>query len=179
MGEPTARRLAPVYLAELHDAEALNGALSGAFAREQHADGVRRSHKFGGRFENIYIPRHRLPELSPISDFALRAAADILGTSRLRHGFWFNEMHPGHRTMLHSHEENDELLSAVYYLASPPRSGRLILHDDPARILVTPQPGLLVLFPPGLPHEVEENRSPAVRLSLAFNFGPPVEDSAT
>ncbi len=116
-------------------------------------------------------------ELRPVREFALRAAREILQQAKLHHGFWFNEMQPGHSTTLHSHEELDELLSAVYYINSPPDSGRLILHDDEARISVTPRPGLLVLFPPDLPHEVEENRSDRVRLSIAFNFGP--SNSAT
>ena len=82
-------------------------------------------------------------------------------------------MQPGQRPSLHSHEELDERLSAVYYVTCADDSGRLILHDDEAQILVTPRPGLLVFFPPDLPHEVEENRSDQTRLSVAFNFGPP------
>ena len=179
MGDAAPHALTPVYFAEMKDSAALNAALAAAFTREQQGSEVRRSHMFGGRFENIYIPAPRLPELAPISDFARRTAVGILGTDRLRHGYWFNEMHPGDHTLLHSHEENDELLSAVYYLISPPHSGRLILHDDDAEIVVSPRPGLLVLFPPDLPHEVEQNRSPVTRLSVAFNFGPAEDDSAT
>ena len=82
-------------------------------------------------------------------------------------------MQPGQRTSLHSHEELDECLSAVYYVTCPDDSGRLILHDDEAKIVIDPRPGLLVLFPPDLPHEVEENRGRGTRLSVAFNFGPP------
>jgi len=164
--------LAPVFFAELDQATATNDALIAAFQREKHAPDVRRTHSFGDRFENTYIPTARLPELAPVREFALRAATGILGRDRLHHGFWFNEMHPGHRTTLHSHEEDDELLSAVYYLACPTGSGRLLLRDDEAVISVTPRPGLLVLFPPDLPHEVEQNASNRTRLSVAFNFGP-------
>ena len=170
-------RLTPVHFAELPDAGSLNAALIAAFDREKDAEDVRRSHMFEGRFENIYIPRQRLPELSPLGNFAVAVAAQILRRSPLRHGFWFNEMAPGHGTTLHSHEEQDELLSGVYYLSCPENCGRLVLHDDDATILVTPRPGLLVLFPPDLPHEVETNTSNGTRLSVAFNFGPP--NSAT
>lgn len=113
-----------------------------------------------------------MPEIAPVSAFARDVATRVLGRADLRCGFWFNAMSPGHRTTRHSHEENDEQLSAVYYVACPADSGRLILHDEAAQIIVTPQPGLLVVFPPDLPHEVEENRSEAMRLSVAFNFGP-------
>ena len=169
--------LAAVHFAELPGAPAINARLAEAFEREKAADGVRRTHQFHGRFENTYIDAGRLPELAPVSEFVVGTAQKLLGATQLRHGFWFNEMHPGHRTTLHSHEELDELLSAVYYVSCPDDSGRLILHDDHALVTITPRPGLLVLFPPDLPHEVEENRSGETRLSVAFNVGPP--NSAT
>jgi hypothetical protein len=164
--------LSPVFFAELDRAATTNAALTAAFQREKGGPEVRRTHSFGDRFENTYIPPGRLPELAPVRDFALRTATGILGRDRLHHGFWFNEMQPGQRTTLHSHEEDDELLSAVYYLECPQGSGRLLLQDDEAVIAVTPRPGLLVLFPPDLPHEVEQNASHRTRLSVAFNFGP-------
>ncbi len=169
--------LTQVYFAEVPRAASLNTALIDAFARERDADHVRRTHMFDGRFENIYVSGQRLPELAPLSEFAVAAATQILQRSPLRYGFWFNEMAPGQGTSLHSHEEVDELLSAVYYIAVPEDSGRLILHDDEALVLVEPRPGLLVLFPPELPHEVEQNTGSGTRLSIAFNFGPP--NSAT
>lgn len=174
MSEIRPDSLTPVYFAELEQAEGINRALIDAFSREKNAPDVRRSHHFMGRFENTYIPAQRLPELQPLAGFAQQMAAQVLGRAPLRQGFWFNEMPPGHRTTLHSHEEDDELLSGVYYLVCPAHSGRLILHDDDALITITPRPGLLVLFPPDLPHEVEENRSRETRLSIAFNFGPPL-----
>lgn len=165
-------RLASVRSAELPHAANINEALLAAFLREQDGTNVKRTHMFHGRFENIYIPAERLPEITPVSAFARDVAARILGRDDLRCGFWFNAMHPGHRTTRHSHEENDEQLSAVYYVACSADSGRLILHDETAQLVVTPRPGLLVVFPPDLPHEVEENHSEALRLSVAFNFGP-------
>jgi len=176
MNESPIIAITPVYFAEMPDPKVIQ-AVSTAFEREKDADDIERTHMFAGRFENIYIPRQRLPELTGPIEFVLAAASRILHKNRLRLGFWFNEMRPGHHTSLHSHEEDDELLSAVCYLLCPENSGRLILHDDEARIVVTPRPGLVVLFPPDLPHEVEENASRGTRLSLAFNFGP--SNSAT
>ncbi len=164
--------LPAVHFAELADAGRANRRLLAAFEREKDADHVRRTHQFHGRFENTYIDARYLPELAPVTALALRTATAILHTAALRHGFWFNEMQPGQCTSLHSHEELDEALSAVYYVTAPRHSGRLILHDDPAQIVVTPRAGLLVAFPPDLPHEVEVNEGMATRLSVAFNFGP-------
>ena len=172
MGSGSLTSLARIHFAELDDAETVNRRLAAAFARHKDAEHVRRTHQFHGRFENTYIDAEHIPELAPVSGLALRTAVKLLGTPDLRHGFWFNEMQPGQRTSLHSHEELDERLSAVYYVTCPKDSGRLILHDDEAQILITPRAGLLVLFPPDLPHEVEKNRSGKTRLSVAFNFGP-------
>lgn len=172
MGSEWPTPLARIHFAELDDAETVNRRLAAAFARNKNAAHVRRTHQFHGRFENTYIDAGHIPELAPVSELALRVARQLLATPELRQGFWFNEMQAGQRTSLHSHEELDERLSAVYYVTCPEDSGRLILHDDEAQILVTPRAGLLVLFPPDLPHEVEENRSEETRLSVAFNFGP-------
>lgn len=171
MADDTPDALPAVHFAELAGAERVNRRLLAAFEREKDADHVRRTHQFRGRFENTYIDARFVPELAPVTALALRTATAILHTAALRHGFWFNEMLPGQRTTLHSHEELDEALSAVYYVSAPQRGGRLILHDDPVQIVVTPRAGLLVAFPPDLPHEVEVNESSATRLSVAFNFG--------
>jgi len=165
--------ISPIHFAGIPNAAAVNVALLAAYERESRHERVRRTHHFGGRFENIYIDAEQLSELAPVQGFALDCARRILDREALHSGFWFNEMGPGHETSLHTHEENDELLSAVYYVSAPPDSGRLVLKDDEAQILVTPRPGLLVLFPPDLPHLVEPNRSGQTRLSVAFNFGPP------
>lgn len=175
--DPSLDRLPPVYFAALADAKRVNSTVRAAFAREKEGPHARRTHHFHGRFENTFIAEARLPELTPIVGLARRSACELLGQDELRFGFWFNEMRPGERTSLHAHEELDELLSAVYYVDAPPASGRLILHHAPATIAITPEPGMLVLFPPDIPHEVEHNASSSTRLSIAFNFGP--ADSAS
>ena len=102
-----------------------------------------------------------------------KAALKILGRSgELRCGYWFNQMGPGHQTSLHTHDEDDELLSAVYYVTAPNNSGDLVMEASPVSIRVRPSPGLMVLFPPTLAHAVETNQSGQDRLSVAFNFGP-------
>lgn len=173
MSEPELEGLSPVRFAELAQADPINTALAAAFARERDQPGTRRTHAFAGRYENTYIALERIPELMPVHAFARAAACRILQREDLRQGFWFNEMQPGDRTTPHDHTGGDELLSAVYYVTCPADSGRLLLHDDHAQVVVTPRPGLLVLFPPDLPHEVEVHAGSGTRLSVAFNFGPP------
>jgi len=96
----------------------------------------------------------------------------ILVLGMIAIGFWFNAMGPGHRTAPHHHDENDELLSAVYYIRVPENSGDLILHTAGKSISIHPQEGKLVLFAPALLHEVTTNLSAELRLSVAVNIGP-------
>jgi hypothetical protein len=171
-GTDSLQALARIHTVEIPDAEGVNRRLVHEFAAARNGRDVRRSHHFHGRFENTYIERAAIPALEPLIAHLLRAARTILDREELHFGFWFNEMQPGQCTSLHSHEELDELLSAVYYVTAPADAGDLVLHDDPAKIVIRPTPGLAVLFPPDLPHEVRPNRSDAMRLSVAFNFGP-------
>jgi uncharacterized RmlC-like cupin family protein len=120
------------------------------------------------------VDRSRIPALEPVLVQALACAASILGlpANELRCGFWFNTMGPGQSTSEHTHDENDELLSAVYYVEAPEGSGDLVLYDGPLEIRVAPEAGVLLFFPPSLPHAVEINRSGRSRLSIGINFGP-------
>lgn len=161
-----------VHIARLNGAEDLNLNLLKAFERERDGFHVRRSHMFAGRFENTYIDLPYIPELRPLAEAALSCARELTDRTRLKWGYWFNEMAPGHVTTLHTHDDDDELLSGVYYLRVPPNSGRLIVHTPPAVTCIVPEAGMFVFFPPDAPHEVERNDGDGTRLSIAFNFGP-------
>ena len=80
-------------------------------------------------------------------------------------------MQPGDRTTLHTHNDGDERLSGVYYIRVPEGSGDIIFHVDGQTTSFSPAEGDLFLFSPALPHEVGENRSSSMRLSIAFNIG--------
>jgi uncharacterized RmlC-like cupin family protein len=164
-----------LWRAQMADSATLNRAIYDAFEAVKSDPRVRRTHGFHGRFENTYVTADMIPPLGPLLDWVQRQAQQVLGRQDLRFGFWFNEMAPGDCTSLHSHEEDDELLSAVYYIAAAPGSGRLVLWDGDRDRRIEPEPGLLLMFPPDLPHEVETNRSGQTRLSVAFNFGPPAD----
>lgn len=167
---------AGVYLLCLPDADKLNPLIRQQFEAAKQAPSSHQTHHLHGRFENTYVDKDLLPALQPLFEYALGHARHLTGRSDLKFGFWFNEMGPGHRTSLHSHEEQDELLSAVYYVTIPPNSGRLLLHLDEGVQAIDPEDGMLLFFPPDLPHEVETNLSGETRLSLAMNFGPPGEE---
>ncbi len=161
-----------VWQASLADSAEINTRLIRAFDALRDDPAVRKSHLFHGRYENLYIDLERIPELWPVHENVLRHAREITARAKLKLGFWFNDMGDGHVTTLHTHDDDDELLSAVYYIRAPADSGRLILHAGGETLAITPEEGMLLLFPPDLAHEVEENRSGERRLSVAFNAGP-------
>jgi hypothetical protein len=167
----------PIRRCSLPDVEGLNTRILAAFMALGPDGFDHRSHLIGGRYENLYLDRARMPALEPILEHALACAGRILGCppDDLRCGFWFNAMGPGQSTSEHTHEENDELLSAVYYVEAPEGSGDLILYDGHLTIHVPPEAGIMLFFPPGLPHSVEVNQSGRTRLSIGFNFGPTVQ----
>lgn len=167
-------RTAPLHFGFLDGAEALNREVVEGFERWVDDPRTRRSHRFGGRYENVYIAPERIPALESVLATARRLAAEALGLDQdtLQVGFWFNAMGPGERTLPHSHDEADELLSGVYYVAIPPESGELVIAQPHSRTHVAPRPGMFVFFPPDLVHEVTENRSDARRLSIGLNVGP-------
>ncbi len=157
---------------------ALNAHLYARFLELAGSDRVRHTHHFAGRFENTYIAIQDIPEVVTVLDVFRQQAAQWLGVNAdmLKAGFWFNAMGPGHVTSPHHHDEDDELLSAVYYIRVPENSGDLILYEDDLPVRVQPVEGKLVMFAPALLHEVTMNHSPELRLSVAMNIGPVVAE---
>lgn len=134
----------------------------------------RRTHFFHGRYENLYIDVDKLPGLKLILGKGLAKASEILGLSidEVKFGFWLNIMHKGDVTTLHRHDDNDELLSAVYYVQVNKDSAMFRLHHQDAVEEVIPVAGRFMFFNPALPHEVSEQRSDEPRISIGINFGP-------
>jgi 2OG-Fe(II) oxygenase superfamily len=154
--------------------QTLNRQLLEGLTRHIDDETTRKTHLFFGRYENIYISRDQIPQIDDILGSVIEAAAKILKrpSNELKAGLWFNVMNPGDKTTLHKHDDDDELLSAVYYVKVPDNSGTLVIGKEPAFTRLTPQEGLLALFPPNMPHEVTENLSSESRISLGINIGP-------
>jgi len=158
----------------LEGADALNARLYERFMELSGTERIRQSHHFGDRFENTYIELADIPEMVTVLDVVKQQAGQLLDISAdtIKAGFWFNAMEPGHRTTLHHHDENNELLSAVYYIRVPGNSGDLILHEGSEQVSIQPQEGKLVMFTPDLLHEVTAHLGAGLRLSVAINVGP-------
>jgi len=156
--------------------EELNETLLQGFLEHHNDSDVKRTHLFNERYENVYLSEDHLPELKSFRQEACRHASNILGKNNIRAGFWFNYMPPGAVTTMHTHDDDDELLSAVYYVYTPENSGNLILYEDTEgngqeKIEIQPEAGNFIFFNPDLRHEVSKNNSDEHRLSIGINFG--------
>lgn len=154
----------------------LNPVLEKKFIANKDNDDVRKTHLFEGRYENIYITEKQIPELSLLIDEANALAKKILNQDNIRTGYWFNFMPPKSSTLVHTHDDYDELLSAVYYVVVPNNSGNLIIHDVESNertnmIELKPKAGEFIFFKPDVNHEVTQNHSAEHRLSIGINFG--------
>lgn len=165
--------MADFFTARFAQATAVNGAIAAAFSAAFEAGLCTGTHAFGGRLENLYLGTERVPALVPVLDQARALAAAHLGcdAGKLSTGFWFNRMVAGQCTLPHCHDDDDEMLSGVYYVTVPPASGDLLLHLDAGEERLSPRAGQFVFFSPALVHEVTENRAATTRLSIGMNFG--------
>ena len=156
----------------------LNAEILVQFRNSHQLPDVKKTHRFEGRYENIYLGEDHIPALKPLISEAISHAEDILETEGLRAGFWFNYMPPGSTTTLHSHDDDDERLSCVYYVHVPEDSGNIILYPkgEDAMTLQS-ETGKFIFFKPDMKHEVSRNNSSQHRLSIGMNFGPAHRDN--
>ena len=150
----------------------INKQLLQAFEQYRDDAAIKRTHLFNGRYENIYLTEQHVPALTRLLAIANEHACNILQRKDIRSGCWFNDMPPGAVTTRHSHDDDDELLSAVYYVSVPAESGDLVLYDEGGSTRIKPDAGQMIFFPPDIDHEVTTNNSKQHRLSIAINFGP-------
>lgn len=167
---------ASIHIGFLPEAGEINLRIMEGYRQLREEDLLRRSHFFGGRYENLYIDRERIPAIGQMLGQAEDYARRILQRpdEGLRCGFWLNDMGPGQATTEHDHDDYDELLSGVYYVHVPQNSGDLVIPERRihTRTLVTPQAGMFVFFSPAVVHSVSVNLSGERRLSIGMNFGP-------
>lgn len=163
-----------IHIGFMPDAAEINRQIMDDYQQLREQDLLRRSHFFGGRYENLYLQRERIPAIGGMLEQADCFARRLLDKpeQQLRSGFWINDMGPNEVTTEHDHDDYDEMLSGVYYVQVPQDSGELVIVDQYSRTLVTPQAGMFVFFAPSVLHSVSVNRSGERRISVGMNFGP-------
>lgn len=163
-----------IHIGFMPDAAEINRQIMDTYLQFREQDLSKRSHFFGGRYENLYFERERIPLLGLVLEQAENYAKILLAQQdkKLRSGFWINDMGPNESTTEHDHDDYDEMLSGVYYLKVPQDSGELMIVDQHSRTLLKPEEGMFVFFAPNVLHSVSINRSLERRISMGMNFGP-------
>lgn len=161
------------HYAYMSASSGLNRALVEGFNRHQDSPLIKKTHYFGDRYENIYIEREKVPEINQVIEQGIFYVSEILDVAveKLQCGFWFNSMQKGDVTQPHTHDDDDELMSGVYYVEAPKQSGQLIIGVQGHESIVEPEAGKFVFFKPNVIHQVSENLSDDHRLSIGMNFG--------
>lgn len=168
----------PVWRSEWECAEELSR-METAVRRlmEEDPEGEQKSNRGGWHSQYGVL---RSAPFAKLAELITRQVHRINPRAKVNRG-WANVNPPGTVNAVHIHPKS--ILSGVFYVAAPEDSGNLRLHDPRPAALMTgdlpdyvsspveipPKPGMLLLFPAWLPHEVLENRSQEDRISIAFN----------
>lgn len=165
---------AAIYSLQLDHYQTLNQKLIEGFLQYRDKPDIKQTHFFHQRYENIYLDEQHIAAIADIKKAAINSAASLLNkeANTLKAGLWFNAMEKNHITTAHRHDDDDELLSAVYYIQVPENSGDLEFTQQRCTTYLKPQAGMMAFFPPSLMHRVLENKSDELRLSLGINIGP-------
>ena len=161
-------------------------------AYTQKNKSVTLSNSGGYQSDNLYYkPNTIINKFVEALDSPVRMLSNQL---RLKQGIklvniWFNINKPGDSNMMHTHPQS--IISGVYYVQVPRKSGNIIFHSPAAELIssylprgyvnsydrynscswsVTPKEGTVVLFPSWLRHHVEINESKKDRITLSFNY---------
>ena len=136
---------------------------------------------------------HKKPEYKPLVDELFKMVHQVFNEEFLEReprlgNMWANINPPGGYNRPHVHPNS--LFSGVYYVKTPPNSGKLICNDPrpgiqtcmPTRkkveipkhlwreVHLEPQENRAIMFPAWLWHTVEPNESNDIRISVSFNF---------
>ena len=123
-----------------------------------------------------------------IKDFAgvMTKSMDVTATYDLLN-MWTTVYPPG--AFVPEHVHSNSTLSGVFYAKAEPNCGEIVFGDPswvaktmscpamqgkypdvPTKYKVTPEPGLMLLFPAWLPHKSLANRSQEDRIIVSFNM---------
>lgn len=158
--------------------------------REKIDSGVRQSN-VGGWHSTADLWDWPNPEIRDLSNWVQKAVQDLTASmyplqpgdevvAEPYGGAWANVLRDGGYNKVHNHP--GAVWSAVYYIASgepyaePPGNGNFEFMDPrPGNIhggkeIVTPEPGLLMVFPAWLYHYVNPYHGDGERISVAWNL---------
>jgi uncharacterized protein (TIGR02466 family) len=182
----------PVYIKEIPNSGELNHHLEKNILQWQKDDpkGVSKTNVNGWHSTTDMNKKH---EYDPLTKQLFYMQEKIFEKEYLTEkpvlgNMWANINYPGGYNRPHLHP--NALFSGVYWIKTPKNSGNLMLYEPrpgaqcnmPNRkkgkvppelwreVHYTPKPGMIVMFPAWLWHEVQPNRSQDIRVSVSFNF---------
>ena len=149
------------------------------FTEEVTKTGTMLTSDEGVKNTNNFISRYNL---SLLEKEILDSAAEYLDNIKIKSYenlsvfmSWLTKINPGNTSSKHIHDPST--LVGVYYCDFKPNQGNLkIFNPLPEEfqkdrfIDIEPAAGKLILFPGWLEHEVQENKSPMPRYSIAINI---------
>jgi uncharacterized protein (TIGR02466 family) len=157
--------------------------------READPEPAGRTNRQGWNSRDMAVLKR--PEFAPLREAVQAACTAALGQMGIRDipfalQSWVNLHDRGGFNFLHVHEGS--LLSGSFYLQVPPGSGRFVFRDPRPGVVhgyvkgavpngysdiqLTPEAGLMVLFPCWMEHYVEPHDSDQPRITIAFNALP-------
>ena len=89
---------------------------------------------------------------------------------------WVNVREPGQGIELHAHP--DASFAATYYVKTPYNCGDLVCYIKGEEFRLTPEEGCIVIFPFYILHEIEQNHSHDLRISISTDFTQVVDKDA-
>ena len=136
---------------------------------------------------NDKVPQKFLKDISPCIGAACKDMDWKMESNEVRYtGMWTIINKKGASNDIHTHPNN--FLSGAYYVKAPANCGNIVFHDprpvprfryaitnkpnlfNSSEYSITPQDGLLVLFPSYLEHSVWANESDEERIVISFNI---------
>ena len=90
---------------------------------------------------------------------------------------WVNVREPGQGIELHAHP--DASWAATYYVKTPHNCGDLVCYvKDGKQVRIKPEEGCIVILPFYILHEIEDNHSHDLRISISTDFTQVVDKAA-
>ena len=89
---------------------------------------------------------------------------------------WVNVREPGQGIELHAHP--DASFATTYYVKTPYNCGDLVCHVNGEEVRITPEEGCVVILPFYILHEIEQNHSNDLRISISTDFTQVVDKDA-
>lgn len=159
------RRQWPVSVGDFHA-----GLLQVILAHERDDPGLTVSN-VGGWHSHPDLHLWAAPCVAPLLE-RIRAAAAGVTAEPMRMHAWANVLRNGGHHLAHRHGE--AWWSGVYYVAAGDRTcgGAITFAKGGNCETITPQDGLMLLFPGALLHSVATYSGVAPRVSIAFNLFP-------